>query len=187
MQAGHASSPCALQLGTMKVPRQIGHVGSGVTVTSGIALSSKWTAPNPSGILAPMRSLVILLALLLAAQAMAQTGPVGLAVVIDGDTLDVGGQRVRLWGIDAPERDTNEGLAATAYVTDLIAMHGGQVRCQLPPSGQDEDRYGRLVRVCALDGQDLAGLVVSAGHACDWPQFSGGYYAEFEQPGVCGD
>ena len=46
---------------------------------------------------------------LLAALLLATTGPAlavdltGLASVIDGDTIEIHGMRVRLWGIDAPE------------------------------------------------------------------------------------
>ena len=51
-----------------------------------------------------MRALALAAALLLATPALAQdiTGP---ARVIDGDTLDVAGQRIRLYGIDAPEKN----------------------------------------------------------------------------------
>jgi endonuclease YncB( thermonuclease family) len=61
----------------------------------------------------------------------------GAAVVVDGDTLRIGNERIRLHGIDAPEarqqcRDA-EGLAyscsakATAYLSSLVGV--GEVRC----------------------------------------------------------
>ena len=47
------------------------------------------------------------------AAAAEMTGPVR---VIDGDTLDLAGTRVRLWGIDAPEtRQTCEGRDGQTY------------------------------------------------------------------------
>jgi endonuclease YncB( thermonuclease family) len=49
--------------------------------------------------------LVVATALLLAAPAMATNEFVGLASVVDGDTIDIHGTRIRLWGIDAPESD----------------------------------------------------------------------------------
>ena len=49
-----------------------------------------------------MRSLFLALVLIVAASALAEdvTGP---ARVIDGDTIEVGGRRIHLFGIDAPE------------------------------------------------------------------------------------
>src|SRR5690349_18759823 len=47
------------------------------------------------------RTLVLML-LLLSGEALADD-LVGQASVIDGDTLEIHGTRIRLWGIDAPE------------------------------------------------------------------------------------
>lgn len=94
------------------------------------------------------------------------------AVAIDGDTLKLDGQRYRLWGIDAPERDEPGGDAATRALRRII---GNQVlRCDV----LDVDRYARPVVICHLpDGRDLACEMVSQGHASDWPKYSKGHYA----------
>jgi endonuclease YncB( thermonuclease family) len=51
-----------------------------------------------------LRSLIVLVVLALPAPALA-TMVEGRARVVDGDTLEVGGRKVRLFGIDAPELD----------------------------------------------------------------------------------
>ena len=95
--------------------------------------------------------------------------------VVDGDTLHVGDERVRLWGIDAPEIDEPGGPAARDALEEFAA---DGVRCRLPPSGQDRDRYGRAVRRCVTpDGRDVAAELVGGGFAEDWPRYSGGFYA----------
>lgn len=96
--------------------------------------------------------------------------------VVDGDTLEVGGERVRLWGIDAPELDAPGGAAARTALAELAA---DGVVCVAPPSGQDRDRWGRAVRLCRTpDGRDLAAALVAAGVATDWPRYSGGFYSQ---------
>jgi endonuclease YncB( thermonuclease family) len=95
---------------------------------------------------------------------------VGKATVIDGDTIDVSGSRIRLQGIDAPESNqtcTNAGnrawlcgRTATHELIDHLA--GRQLRCET--SGLD--RYRRVLAVCALpDGSDVNAWMVQQGWA----------------------
>ncbi|MEG0755471.1 MAG: hypothetical protein RR450_03665, partial [Oscillospiraceae bacterium] len=51
-----------------------------------------------------------------------------LGVVIDGDTLSLGGERWRLANVDAPEMDTVEGQEAKKFMVGLVA--GKDVRCR---------------------------------------------------------
>lgn len=91
--------------------------------------------------------------------------------VVDGDTLRCGELRIRLWGIDAPERDTPAGPPSTRALAQII--DGGTITCE----HKDIDRYGRTVALCRLNGVDIAAEMVRQGHAKDYPRYSGGYYA----------
>jgi len=72
--------------------------------------------------------------------------------VIDGDTVDVtGGERVRLIGIDAPERGECGFGEATAALRSLVE---GKVVRLVPGARDDRDRYGRLLRYVEVDGLD---------------------------------
>lgn len=118
-------------------------------------------------------SFLLLLALPVSAEVV--TGP---ARVIDGDTLEIGATRVRLFGIDAPERaqDCEDaagrrwacGAAARARLTELAQA---QVRC----TGRDTDRYGRMVGTCAVEGSDLAAVLVAEGLAFANRKYSADY------------
>lgn len=89
--------------------------------------------------------------------------------VIDGDTLRLGTQRVRLTGIDAPELDQTCtdamgaqyacGTQAKAVLAGLVG--GGEVSCVR--SGRD--RYGRTLATCTSAGRDLAEAMAEAGWA----------------------
>jgi endonuclease YncB( thermonuclease family) len=86
--------------------------------------------------------------------------------VIDGDTFDLNGTRIRVAGIDAPEthppRCANEaqlGLAATQKLAELLRSG------PLWISGLVTDRYGRSVRTVRVNGEDVADAMISAGLA----------------------
>jgi endonuclease YncB( thermonuclease family) len=114
-------------------------------------------------------------ALLAAAVLAAGPGPVNAQTlrVVDGDTIRIGQERIRLWGIDAPEAETRAGRAATAFLHELLRRQGGGLSCERLYL----DPYGRTVARCLLpDGRDPACELVRAGHAADWPRYSGGYY-----------
>jgi endonuclease YncB( thermonuclease family) len=104
------------------------------------------------------------------------TGP---AWVIDGDTIDIGGTRIRLAGIDAPETEHPYGRNAKWAFVNLCK--GQKVRAVL-----DGDlSYDRATATCYLpDGRDLSAEMVRAGMAIDWPKFSRGRYSHLEVPGI---
>jgi hypothetical protein len=74
--------------------------------------------------------------------------------VVDGDTLDIStGERVRIIGIDTPERGDCGFDAATDHLRSLVA---GKTVSLVPGARDDIDRYGRLLRyVDTSDGIDV--------------------------------
>lgn len=103
----------------------------------------------------------------------------GRAWVIDGDTIDISGTRIRLAGIDAPEMDHPYGRNAKWTLLNLCK--GQEVRAVF-----DGDlSHDRTVATCYLpDGRDLSAEMVKAGMAIDWPKFSHGKYSGLEPPGI---
>ena len=104
--------------------------------------------------------------------------------VIDGDTIDVtiesaGGrrkERVRLLGIDAPEKARDDRPAeplereATAFARRLA--RGAQVVLTTDPGHEDRDRYGRLLRYVYLsDGRCLNVEMLKEGLARAYTRF----------------
>ena len=104
------------------------------------------------------------------------TGP---ARIIDGDTIEITNERIRLHGIDAPEsKQTCEwpsktiqcGRLATLALVNLTA--GAVVTCTI----REKDRYGRWVAVCYdPDGFDIGRNMVHTGWALAYRQYSTDY------------
>lgn len=104
--------------------------------------------------------------LLLAASVVYAAGGIN---VVDGDSLEVGNERLRLMNIDAPEffqkcYDASGwkylcGFEATEYLKKLMS---GQVRCER----YGKDRYGRsLVECYRADGMNIGQEMVRSGWA----------------------
>ncbi len=95
----------------------------------------------------------------------------GAARVIDGDSIEIAGVRVRLHGIDAPERDQDCrdvngksyscGRASMRALTAAIA--GRSVTC----TPVQVDQYNRDVARCTGDADDLGDARVRGGPALD--------------------
>jgi endonuclease YncB( thermonuclease family) len=119
----------------------------------------------------------VLAALIFApASAAAADNLAGQASVIDGDTLEIHGTRIRLWGIDAPESsqlcrgdDSLQYRCGAKAANDLDAFIARRPVSCLPIS---LDRYGRTVATCSVGGADLGDWLVRNGLALDWPQYS---------------
>ena len=82
--------------------------------------------------------------------------------VVDGDTFETAAERVRLFGIDAPERDEPGGSEAAAALGRLVGNADPICR------EVDRDRYGRMVALCSVGTIDLSLAMIRAGHAVAW-------------------
>lgn len=101
----------------------------------------------------------------------------GPAQVVDGDSLTIGGQAIRLAGIDAEEFDEPNGPRARAALAELV--QGQTVVCH--PAGAS---YSRIVAQCFLNGGDIAAYLVMRGAALDCAHYSGGKYRALEPAGI---
>ena len=82
--------------------------------------------------------------------------------VVDGDTLEIeGGRRVRLIGIDTPERGECGYEQAKQALEERV--EGRKVTLLDPESVDDEDRYERLLRYVALGRADVGYEQLAAG------------------------
>lgn len=111
---------------------------------------------------------------------------IGVASVVDGDTIEIHGQRIRFSGIDAPEstqicrNGTGKKYRCgqkSAKALDVFLAASQPTRCTFVAW----DKYQRFVGNCErADGASVAGWMVANGHALDWPKYSQGAYAAQE-------
>lgn len=134
---------------------------------------------------AATRRSIIAAALLLYLPASGQAQTVaGTASVIDGDTLEIHGERVRLFAIDAPESgqhcETKQGESwrcgrDAAWALSAF-MDGSPVTCDI----RDIDHYRRKVAVCRVKGIDIGKRMVATGWAVSYRRYGKDYVADEE-------
>jgi endonuclease YncB( thermonuclease family) len=115
-----------------------------------------------------MKAIAIILACLIVSSAHADT-ITGRASVIDGDTIEIHGERIRILDIDAPEsrqtctaQDGSEwrcGQKAALALSDWIGTK--PVTC----ATTEKDQYGRWLARCSVDGADMARWLARYGWA----------------------
>jgi endonuclease YncB( thermonuclease family) len=106
----------------------------------------------------------------------------GDARVIDGDTIDVSGTRIRLEGIDAPEtaqtcsRNPAGSWPCGREAQKALArmIEGRQVAC----TAEGYDRYGRMLGVCSVGSEDVNAAMVRNGYAWAFVKYSTRYTSE---------
>lgn len=106
----------------------------------------------------------------------------GRVSVLDGDTIEMHGQRIRLHGIDAPEGGQRciDGQGrpwrcGTEAARALDAMTQGRV---IACRQMDRDRYGRIVARCQAGGMDLGAEMVRQGLAVAYRRYSTAYIVD---------
>jgi endonuclease YncB( thermonuclease family) len=120
----------------------------------------------------------------------------GEAVINDGDTITLKGERIRLVGIDAPEYNQTCMKHGASYPCGRLSREAlarlaksSAVVC----SGWERDRYRRLLAVCKAGGIDLNRRQVEHGWAVAWGDYTdaetlarekqvGIWAGEFERP-----
>ncbi|MDY0241644.1 MAG: thermonuclease family protein [Rhodospirillaceae bacterium] len=115
--------------------------------------------------------LALCAALLLASPALAETVRPESIRVVDGDTLAIGGDKLRLLTIDAPEThkprcaaEAVKGEEATARMSALIR---NARRVEIQDSGR-RDKYRRRLVDVIVDGRDAGAILMGEGLAVPW-------------------
>jgi len=105
----------------------------------------------------------------------------GRPKIIDGDSFELDGTGVRLFGVDAPEgrqdctRDGRPWRCGDAAATELRRLVGGAtIVCRK----EDVDSYGRIVARCSNGNTDLAAAMARAGMAVAYRRYSNDYVDE---------
>lgn len=107
---------------------------------------------------------------------------IGIAQILDGDTIQIGTTRIRLFGIDAFEAEqmclsehANSygcGGKATRALAELV---GTEVTVCVP---KGIDVYGRQLAVCRINTIDLSAAMVRQGHALAYVKYALDYVFE---------
>ena len=110
--------------------------------------------------------------------------------VVDGDTINLDGEKIRFGGIDAPESNyrgkkqtcilNNEEVFCGQLSKDkLIEKIGNnRVNCKIE---KKKDKYKRLVGECFIKDESLSVFMVRNGYAFDWPYYSKGKFAKDQE------
>lgn len=128
-----------------------------------------------------IKAIALVLTLALTPSLASAADIAGRASVIDGDTIEINGVRIRFEGIDAPEsRQVCEDAAGKAYrcgQASAKALDAFLAKSRPTTCTATGKSYDRIVGYCVrADGADVNTWLVRNGHAIDWPKYSGGRY-----------
>ena len=117
----------------------------------------------------------------------------GFALVTDGDTIKILNNKIRLHGIDAPEKkqkctknakEYNCGVVSTEALIKKISNNS--VKCL---TQKNKDRYNRFIGVCFVEYENLNKWMVRNGYAIAYRKYSKDYildenYAKIKKIGL---
>ena len=126
-----------------------------------------------------MKPLIFIFLFILSSVASADIS--GTALIVDGDTITISGMKVRLSGIDTPEKNQTCrkagvtwkcGYEATETLRGWTYTKG--VRCV----GDTKDRHGKLIANCFVDGYSVNARLVYEGLALAYRRYCKKYVPE---------
>ena len=114
----------------------------------------------------------------------------GKAKVVDGDTININGEKIRFTGIDAPE-SFYRGKKQACYLNEKKVFCGELSKEKLKEKigsnlifckrEKNKDTYGRTLAECFVDGESLSIFMVRNGYAFDYTRYSKKKYAKDEE------
>jgi len=107
----------------------------------------------------------------------------GAAIITDGDSLIIAGQKIRLNGIDAFENGQDCTRSGRSYNCGADAENAlrSMLRSGASCTGTEYDGYDRLLATCrSASGEDVQAAMVRAGHALAYRKYSSAYISEEE-------
>ena len=111
----------------------------------------------------------------------------GKANIIDGDTIKIKSKKIRLLGIDAPEKDQKckKPFASINFLNFQKSYNCGSVSSRslkkkignkpIKCVSKSKDRYKRYLGICFLDNLDLNKWMVKNGYAVAYKKYSKKY------------
>lgn len=106
---------------------------------------------------------------------------IGYPKIIDGDTIHINNKKIRLHGIDAPERnqmcsfEENEWPCGKQSTIELKKLINNQIiQCKI----KDTDIYKRYIAVCLVNQINLNQIMVKKGWAIAYKYYSKDYINE---------
>lgn len=92
---------------------------------------------------------------------------------IDGDTIEISGETIRLLNIDTPEIrhaqcDAERQLGLVAKQRMQALLNAGPLTIRRGDGGRMTDKYGRTLAVVAVDGEDIGTILIAEGLARPW-------------------
>jgi len=108
----------------------------------------------------------------------------GISVITDGDTIKISNNKIRMHGIDAPEKNQkcvknkkkyNCGVVATEKLIQKIGKN--KVKCL---TQKNKDKYNRFIGVCFVKQDNLNKWMVRNGYAVAYRRYSKDYILDEE-------
>jgi endonuclease YncB( thermonuclease family) len=131
----------------------------------------------------PPRAALAAVAVLVLTAAPASADPLkGVATVIDGDTLEIHGKRIRLHGIDAPESSQSctkpDGTQWRCGQKASLALQDKIGKRVVTCLGDQIDRYDRVIGTCRVGRLVVNAWLVKEGWAMAYRKYSLDYVDE---------